>query len=501
MRFIHVVLIATLCAGCPDDGGDAPGAGDGSTSISGDGGTVTGWLYVDDYHKVVFLRAMVCDQAHEFDYAIKSGGLSHDLNHKGYVRGIYACIKASKSCEEYDVCLHGMKHKKCSQGSPSYCDGNNLISCERFKVDGKERHRLKKFDCSQMGQTCGMIPGAKQPSCLHPACSKRPSQICSEDTFVGCGMMGSFDLTIDCAAMKSKCSAGSICVDSGSKSCAKDDKGYCMGTKIYICGWMKKAMPVDCALSHPNLNCAMDKSKGPQCKLDQGKVTCTKKGIWCEGNSARMCVLGKEISIDCGAFMNSKCITDTKRTGCAADVSFKKDFGPEIDGYVTDAGPPDSSSKIDGTVTDKGPSPPKTTCKWACKKDADCGSVLKCQTATGKCVNCMSDADCTFGLNKCDTTSGQCRLCAKDTDCAISGIKIQTGKCDPKSSLCLKCSADLDCQFTNSTTKKCVKGVCKAVGCDSVNCPFPLKCVGDTCTCGSDADCKSAIKLDAYKCK
>jgi hypothetical protein len=116
---------------------------------------------------------------------------------------------------------------------------------------------------------------------------------------------------------------------------------------------------------------------------------------------------------------------------------------------------------------------PVRTCQSYCVTKTDCG-VAGFDCAGGKCVQCKTDGDCTYGIKKCDTPNGVCRFCATDAHCVLSGVKLLTGKCDTTLGQCLKCSNNVDCAFSGSPYKLCNLSTGRCV------------------MCNADADCSSS---------
>ena len=102
-----------------------------------------------------------------------------------------------------------------------------------------------------------------------------------------------------------------------------------------------------------------------------------------------------------------------------------------------------------------------------CTNDTECTpSTLHCDPASGQCVACVNDSQCTQpGLPRCDTALQQCVQCGVTGDCPPGDV------CEPSSHTCLVSCAD--------------GGVCPA----GTQCSQPRAvCVG----CGGNADCVNA---------
>ncbi|MCG3172818.1 MAG: hypothetical protein GMKNLPBB_00977 [Myxococcota bacterium] len=99
-----------------------------------------------------------------------------------------------------------------------------------------------------------------------------------------------------------------------------------------------------------------------------------------------------------------------------------------------------------------------------CSANADCAAdprLAVCNPASGKCVECLANAECGFG-RQCNLTSLTCEdspviKCKQDRDCPSTGKK----KCHPNLLECVECLSSPDCPV----------GVCNLVSlaCDGVD--------------------------------
>ncbi len=96
-----------------------------------------------------------------------------------------------------------------------------------------------------------------------------------------------------------------------------------------------------------------------------------------------------------------------------------------------------------------------------CGAGPACGEGLVCDTASGQCVGCLNDSDCTKGV--CHPVQRGCVACIEDVDCT-------SGRCHPLAAICVQCLEDDDC----------IEGVCDGES---------LMCIG----CMTDADCESGV--------
>jgi hypothetical protein len=109
--------------------------------------------------------------------------------------------------------------------------------------------------------------------------------------------------------------------------------------------------------------------------------------------------------------------------------------------------------------TDAGASP-------GCSVDTDCTIAgLHCDPASGQCVACVDDMQCTQpGRPRCDSALQQCVQCGVTGDCASGQV------CEPTSHTCLSSCAD--------------GGACPA----GTSCSQQGVCVG----CSADPDCATS---------
>ena len=159
-----------------------------------------------------------------------------------------------------------------------------------------------------------------------------------------------------------------------------------------------------------------------------------------------------------------------------------------------------------------------------CTVDTDCTSAtLHCDPASGQCVPCVNDSQCTqAGLRRCDTTLNQCVQCGLTSDCGSgqvceptshtcvsacddAGACPQGTQCDQARGVCVGCLGDGDCA-TSSTGQFCDTGNGQCVQCvhDS-QCVSPRRrCnpADDKCVqCLSGADCDDHVcNLATYTC-
>jgi hypothetical protein len=69
----------------------------------------------------------------------------------------------------------------------------------------------------------------------------------------------------------------------------------------------------------------------------------------------------------------------------------------------------------------------------------ECAAGLACDPASGRCVACLSDAECTPALPHCQ--AGTCVECETATDCVLP-LPI----CSASLGRCVECEYDVDCR-------------------------------------------------------
>jgi Cys-rich repeat protein len=75
-------------------------------------------------------------------------------------------------------------------------------------------------------------------------------------------------------------------------------------------------------------------------------------------------------------------------------------------------------------------------CHRGCAMDSDCRNGSTCDTASGLCFECATDADC-MG-EKCNVQSHECVQCLASSDCQ-QGETCSAGDCRPS------CTSDAQC--------------------------------------------------------
>jgi hypothetical protein len=125
-----------------------------------------------------------------------------------------------------------------------------------------------------------------------------------------------------------------------------------------------------------------------------------------------------------------------------------------------------------------------------CTDDATCGGA-KCDVASGVCVTCLADADCSGALPRCDAILHVCVECRELADCG----NVLERRCEPTTHRCIDSCFDDDdaCPgagfVCSSERRACIE--CKS----SANCagsPAGAYCdrdVGRCVECSSNAQC------------
>lgn len=137
---------------------------------------------------------------------------------------------------------------------------------------------------------------------------------------------------------------------------------------------------------------------------------------------------------------------------------------------------------------------PMTGDAGPCTSDATCGD-LRCDLATGTCVPCLQEADCSGGRPHCDTTSHLCVECNVTMDCGVRrACNVTTHRCldtctdgdDPCSTPGFVCNATLLLCVECRSSANCAASPSGAI------CDVPIgRCV----QCTGNAQCPSATPV------
>ena len=150
-----------------------------------------------------------------------------------------------------------------------------------------------------------------------------------------------------------------------------------------------------------------------------------------------------------------------------------------------------TGGSVDGSGPD-GAAPSQGDAGHGCASDTDCPiASLHCNTATGACVECTSDKQCTKpGFPRCDLATNRCVPCAVNSDCADGGV------CSSATLHCvIPCRDGGGCPIDDMTCGS--NGYCAA--CDSTKdgggCSGASVCDDDNGQCAEctvDSQCPSA---------
>ncbi len=129
-----------------------------------------------------------------------------------------------------------------------------------------------------------------------------------------------------------------------------------------------------------------------------------------------------------------------------------------------------------------------------CCSNGDCPSELPiCLKASGtgrdRCVQCLSDNDCSGGT-VCDQPTGTCLArCGPGNSCPLDFV-CEQGLCFPDPDAPTRCTTTEDCPGQ----LLCLDGICNYIECETnVDCPEDYVCAGGICQsavfCETDEDC------------
>lgn len=140
------------------------------------------------------------------------------------------------------------------------------------------------------------------------------------------------------------------------------------------------------------------------------------------------------------------CLEDPSLPGCDAF-----DLGTGDQGVPEDAGP--CGMCASGTVCD----PASGNCV-ACLGDGDCTDEVclidDADSSNNECVGCVDSDDCSGDTGTCDMGSNECVGCLMDSDCTEPAM----AKCDTGTNSCVECDSSTQCEGTGEN--ECVAGAC-----------------------------------------
>lgn len=344
-------------------------------------------------------------------------------------------------------------------------------------------------------------------------CAKAPYTTCAEPytaaTYKHCQRPCAGDA--DCVGK------GGACDTSTSKCVACLDDSHCQSSYWPVCDVARKK----CVECKNDSHCA---GSEPYCDAASGTCVACESNADCQGSqNGSVCDAGScgcSADVDCkGAYpWGGTCIAGS--CGCSTDADCAGNpNGPTCyaaHNKCTCSGDAQCTEAPYTTCAAPYSSASYTHCQKPCASDADCAGLTglaTCDTATGKCVACMKDGDCTSSLYQyCLGAIGQCVECRSDADCQSSyspACLVATGDC-------VECKTDAHCatslggkvcdvaksSCTCKTGADCSNNqfaqVCDTTGCEEcvgdADCgvdSLGQTCDGSICVCATDADCAS----------
>jgi len=260
--------------------------------------------------------------------------------------------------------------------------------------------------------------------------------------------------------------------------------------------------------------CAADKdcksATLKRCNLTIGKCVACKKDAECTDKSKPFCNPGSGICVECltdatckaGYFWGNKCIkgySGTASCGCQASGDCAGNaHGTTCNTFARRCTCKTAAECKKAPYTRCYLSTSYSSylhCQKACKANKDCGYGLKCDVASGMCLQCKVDKDCTSSTYKyCHQAMGKCVACKSNKDC-----KSATRPTCDTSGQCVECVTDKDCKTGYHYGNKCVASstygkVCRCHGnSDCAGNPRGPTCYAyyQRCTCSSDKQCKT----------
>jgi hypothetical protein len=110
----------------------------------------------------------------------------------------------------------------------------------------------------------------------------------------------------------------------------------------------------------------------------------------------------------------------------------------------------------------------------SCSRDRECQSPLaRCDVEAGRCVECLSGADCDPS-QQCDPATRRCTVpCGDDRDCRAAGGELDY--CDTHRGFCVECFSNDDCAGSRRTL------LCEQTTGRCVECLSTADCGGSAC--------------------
>jgi len=143
----------------------------------------------------------------------------------------------------------------------------------------------------------------------------------------------------------------------------------------------------------------------------------------------------------------------------------------------------DSGARPDVMLNDAGRIPCGTTAR-GCNPN---GGAPICDLANNRCVECLSDGDCTDPMSPhCDPMGGTCEVCVVDAHCSAGQTCVQNNCQQNCATDAICAAADAGTNYCNTTTSLCVE--CLTDPQCGGNTPFCA--LDNTCVqCRTDVDC------------
>jgi hypothetical protein len=124
------------------------------------------------------------------------------------------------------------------------------------------------------------------------------------------------------------------------------------------------------------------------------------------------------------------------------------------------------------------------------------GASSVCDSQTGTCVGCQTNADCAGSSPICNLSTNTCRACQSSTDCASFSGDPVCATTGTRQGQCVVCQADTDCPGTesicNPATNACT-GCVKSTDC-SGDTPVCNATAGTCLACTTDPECAAIVR-------
>ena len=322
-------------------------------------------------------------------------------------------------------------------------------------------------------QVCDVVTGKCVECTADPQCTKDPSKaFCVANACTGCNTTGATgcsartDGKILCATTGA---AAGQCVECAADAqCTKDPaKGFCVANACTGCSATGCAARTDgktvCASSGASSGQCVECAADSQCTSDPAKGFCVANV--CTGcNTAG--------ATGCAARIDGKMVCSTSGTSagqcveCAADSQCTSN--PAKGFCVANACTSCSAAGATGCAG-------RTDGKTVCATNG---------TASGQCVECTADTQCTSSAAKSFCVANSCAGCQSAAANACSVRSATTPVCGT-TGICVQCNTSADCTVT--TKPICAANVCGACTADS-QCSAKLGATGNPGVCMKNID-------------